>query len=47
MHQHFPVNQVYALSEDAASRNVSPPFPQISYADLLRMIFEADSVVAL
>jgi sulfur transfer complex TusBCD TusB component (DsrH family) len=42
-----PASQVYALSEDVLSRNVSSPFPKVSHRDLLRMMFEADTVVAL
>jgi sulfur transfer complex TusBCD TusB component (DsrH family) len=38
---------VFALGEDLAARNTTSRFPVISYTDLLRMIFEADSVVAL
>ena len=42
-----PGTHVYALSDDAASRNVIPSFPTISYHDMLKMIFDADAVVAL
>lgn len=42
-----PAQQVYALQDDAARRNVTSAFPMISYRDLLRMIFESDRVVAL
>ncbi|HKN85611.1 MAG TPA: hypothetical protein VJV04_02005 [Nitrospiraceae bacterium] len=38
---------VYALSDDVATRHVPPLYPAISYADILRMIFEADAVIAL
>lgn len=40
-------NRVYALLDDATVRNVRPVFPTISYRDMLRMIFDADAVVAL
>jgi sulfur transfer complex TusBCD TusB component (DsrH family) len=40
-------NRVYALSGDVRSGNVPSPFPRISQEDLLRMMFEADTVVAL
>ncbi len=42
-----PANHVYVLSEDAAARGVTPAFPTVSYRDMVRMMFEADSVVAL
>ena len=42
----LPFSQVYALS-DPADEQGSSPFPRISYRDLLRMIFEAETVVAL
>ena len=42
-----PASKVYALSEDVASRKIVSSFPTISYRDVLRMIFEADTVVAL
>jgi hypothetical protein len=29
------------------ARNVTTPFPTISYRDMLRMIFDADAVIAL
>lgn len=42
-----PGAHIYALSDDAVSRNVIPSFPTISYRDMLKMIFNADAVVAL
>lgn len=42
-----PASRIYALSEDVAARKVASPFPTVSYQDLLRMIFDADTVVAL
>jgi len=45
--QQVPGQQVYALQDDVAQRKVTSAFPTISYRDLLRMIFEADRVVAI
>ena len=42
-----PGAHTYVLSDDAVSRNVIPSFPTISYGDMLKMIFDADAVVAL
>ena len=42
-----PGNRTYALLDDATARNVRPSFPTISYRDMLRMIFDADTVIAL
>jgi sulfur transfer complex TusBCD TusB component (DsrH family) len=42
-----PGSRVFALSEDAVSRNVTPAFPTVSYRDMLQMILDADTVVAL
>lgn len=42
-----PGHQVYALADDLAQRKATSRFPMISYRDLLRMIFEADRVVAM
>ena len=42
-----PAARVYALADDVTSRKVSSSFPLISYGDFLRLIFEADNVVAL
>ncbi len=38
---------VYVLDEDCTARNVISTFPTVSYADLVRMIFEAETVVAI
>ena len=38
---------LHALSDDVEARSVVPSCPVVSYHDLLRMIFEADAVVAL
>ena len=43
----LPTNRVYALSDDARARHITPHYPVISYADVLRMMFEADAVIAL
>jgi sulfur transfer complex TusBCD TusB component (DsrH family) len=43
----IPTGHVYALAEDAASRNVVPSVPTVSYQEMLHMIFDADSVVTL
>ncbi|MGH7230761.1 MAG: hypothetical protein ACREJU_05295 [Nitrospiraceae bacterium] len=45
--QHIAADRVYALSEDAAARGRASVFPTVSYEDLVRMIFEADTVIAL
>ena len=42
-----PGSQTYALVDDVRARNVTTPFPTISYGDMLRMIFHADAVIAL
>ena len=42
-----PGGQTYALLDDVRTRNVTTPFPTISYRDMLRMIFDADAVIAL
>ena len=44
---HVPVHRVYALSDDAATRHITSSYPVVSYADLLRMMFDADAVIAL
>lgn len=44
---HVPGHHTYALCDDVATRNVRPSFPTVSYREMLRMIFEADTVVAL
>ena len=43
----LPTNRVYALSDDVRARHIAPSYPVISYADVLRMMFEADAVIAL
>jgi sulfur transfer complex TusBCD TusB component (DsrH family) len=44
---HLQTNHVYALSDDVRVRNITSSYPVISYADVLRMMFEADTVIAL
>ena len=44
---HLQRNHVYALSDDVLARHVTSSYPVISYADVLRMMFEADAVIAL
>lgn len=41
------IQDVYVLDEDARARNVASRFPSISYKDMVRMMFEAEKVVAL
>jgi sulfur transfer complex TusBCD TusB component (DsrH family) len=43
----LPMNRVYALSDDVRARHITPTYPVVSYADVLRMMFEADAVIAL
>lgn len=43
----LPANRVYALSDDVRARHITRTYPVISYADVLRMMFEADVVIAL
>lgn len=45
--RHMSAKRVYALSDDARARNITPAYPMISYGDMLRMMFEADTVIAL
>ena len=43
----FKRELVHALSNDVESLGIVPSCPLVSYHDLLRMIFDADAVVAL
>lgn len=43
----LPQSQVYALADDVRSRNLKSSFPTVSYHEMLTMIFDADTVVAL
>lgn len=42
-----PGHHVFALAEDVAIRRVSSKIPTLSYRDMLRLIFEADTVISL
>jgi sulfur transfer complex TusBCD TusB component (DsrH family) len=46
-HKKLPFLYVYTLSDDVLSRKLSSPFPSVSYQDLLRMIFEAETVAVV
>ena len=46
-HQRLPFSHVFTLSDDVSTENQVSPFPSVSYQDLLRMIFEADTVAVL
>ena len=43
----LPAGRVYVLLDDVRTRNVTTRFPTVSYRDMLRMIFDADAVIAL
>lgn len=43
----IPAFRVHILSEDVLAKNAVSSFPKVSSRDLLRMMFEADTVVAL
>lgn len=42
----LPVDQVYVLAEDAESRKVTSRYPTVSYQEMVKLIFDADAVVA-
>lgn len=42
-----PASHTYALVDDVTSRNLKPSFPTISYSEMLSLIFNADTVIAL
>lgn len=44
---HLQAERVYALSDDVLARSITSSYPVVSYADVLRMMFEADTVIAL
>lgn len=46
-HQKLPFPHVFALSDDVLSRQLTSPFPSVSYQKLVGMIFEADTVAVL
>jgi|GEM_PF-4073199 len=41
----LPKEAVFVLKEDAAERQFTPAFPTIDYAELLKLILDADAVV--
>lgn len=43
----LPTNRVYVLSDDVCARHITSPYPMISYADVLRLMFETDAIIAL
>lgn len=43
----LPTNRVYVLSDDVSARHITSPYPMISYADVLRLMFETDAIIAL
>ena len=47
VHRQIPAERIYILQDQARSSDARPALPTVSYQDLVRMIFEADSVVAL
>ncbi|HEX9741495.1 MAG TPA: hypothetical protein VGA17_01750 [Nitrospiraceae bacterium] len=47
LHQTLPVPRTFVLADDVKSRNVTSPFPSVSYQELIGMIFEADNVAVL
>jgi hypothetical protein len=44
---HLQVDRVYVLSDDVIARRITSSYPVVSYADMLCMMFEADTVIAL
>lgn len=46
-HTGLPFSRVFTLLDDVSSEKSISPFPSVSYQDLLRMIFEADTVAVL
>jgi len=46
-HRGLPFSYVFTLSDDVSSEKPVSSFPSVSYKDLLRMIFEADTVAVL
>lgn len=47
VHRQIPAERIYILQDHPSSSDARPVLPTVSYQDLVRMIFEADSVVAL
>jgi len=46
-HQKLPFSRVFTLSDDGLSKQLTAPFPSVSYQRLIEMIFEADTVAVL
>lgn len=46
-HREVPFSRVFTLSDNVSSERPVSTFPSVSYQDLLRMIFEADTVAVL
>jgi sulfur transfer complex TusBCD TusB component (DsrH family) len=44
---HLQMDRVYALSDDVIARRITSSYPIVSYADVLGMMFEADTVIVL
>ncbi|NKB80878.1 MAG: hypothetical protein GKS05_03070 [Nitrospirales bacterium] len=42
-----PSDKTYVLEDDLTLRNGHSTFPKISYRDMVTMIFDADTVIAL
>lgn len=42
-----PASRVFALAEDVAARGTTAAVPEISYKQLVELLFEADRVVVL
>jgi len=43
----LPAVPTYALSDDLEKHHSFSPYPQISYAEMLEMLFESERVVVL
>jgi hypothetical protein len=43
----IPFSRVFTFIDNVSSEKSVSPFPSVSYQDLLRMIFEADTVAVL
>lgn len=44
---HVPTSRVYALVDDVIARKITAAFPTVSYDDMVRLMFDADAVIAL
>lgn len=45
--QQSPWEHTYVLNEDSQSENQDVLFPQVSYHDMVQMIFSTDTVIAI